>query len=644
MTSSTIKNNNNNNTDNNNRLITDTVQQQMTSCESNNSNNSHSNKSTSRNYQVATPKSPHDLVTLSSTDDHENLTVDCFRTNYIPIDLMEDQTHSAINKDSEEIERMKYSSVKSELLDIVNLQCLLSRKEKDNIRNEINRIDAQIELIKQLHNDNTLYSKIDKYKQEQIEINKKMLRARSLQEKWQDHVFPSGSLQLNMGGSIHIPKHHYQTRSKSHGNLLDTELFEPEDDSILNERSTKRQKLANTTTPSITNSQDSTKSILKSGKKTTKSNGFEIHKFTPNQMNTHHRRVYSTSCLSNNSGIIGQTDANEPIFRRYDGILVIITCSFCQRANFTSAQGIVNHTRLKHHKTYSSQPLTVLFNQNLLPEDKQDPEILAKFKKLNLDPHKDYLPYNIAIPTMDIAPKMGSSKNAHLTDHLSIEKNQKKKTENKEVYTAPPKKIEVNHLKALYKEDDLDELVNIIDESRKDLQVILDQPSDDDDESEEEEKIVQDDVSKDEDYVSNENPKDDSDGSDYDNANNNSDIEDENKESSFSPASSPIASDLESTTPTHPLQNKSPQMSTRVRNLRKVNIVEPPIDDMHNRLRSKVTKDATDENNDITRRLRNADTSHVNNFDEGDITPLGDERSSGHYNLRLRSNLRQTSR
>ncbi|SMN17850.1 similar to Saccharomyces cerevisiae YOR023C AHC1 Subunit of the Ada histone acetyltransferase complex, required for structural integrity of the complex [Maudiozyma saulgeensis] len=625
MTSSTISKDT---TTDNNHTFQDTIPHSMISCENNNIN---SNKSSAGNYQVATPKSPHDLITLSSTDDHDDLMTDCFRSDYIPLDTREGRRDSLMTRDSEDIERLKYNSIKSELLDIVNLHCLLSHKEMDNIKDEINKINAQMDLIKHLHNDKSLFEKIDKYKQEKIEINKKILHARSLQEKWQDHVFPSRSLQFNMSGSIHIPKHHYQTRSKSHGNLLDTELFEPEDDSILNERSSKRQK--------ITDIQDSNKSVPKSGKKTTKKNGFEIYKFTPNQMNTHHRRVYSTSCLSNNSGIIGQTEANEPIFRRYDGILVIITCSFCNRANFTSAQGIVNHTRLKHHKTYSSQPLTVLFNQKLLPDDKQDSEILTKFKKLNLDPNKDYLPYNIAIPTMDTAPKMGSSKIAHLTDHLSIEKG--KKIEKKQVQIEPPKKMEVTHLKTLYKQNDLDELVNMVDESRKDLQVILDQPSDADEESEEEEKIVQDDPSKDEDYVSDGIPKNDSDGSDYDN---NSDMEGENKESSFSPASSPIASDLESTTPAHLLENKSPPRSTRVRNLRKVNMVEQPIDDMHNRLRSKVTRDSIVEDNDITRRLRNADASHVNKFEQNDIPPLGDERSSGHYNLRLRSNLRQTSR
>ena len=125
----------------------------------------------------------------------------------------------------------------------------------------------------------------------------------------------------------------------------------------------------------------------------------------------------------------------------------------CDRSGFTSAQGIVNHTRLKHSKLYSSQPLAVLNNQKLLPNDKQDPEILSKFKKLNLDPNKDYLPSDIAIP------KPQSPIN-HSENH-----------------TRAPKTVKnTPHLEKLYQnKEDFKKLIDMVNETPDDLNEYLKQ-------------------------------------------------------------------------------------------------------------------------------------------------------------------------
>lgn len=182
--------------------------------------------------------------------------------------------------------------------------------------------------------------------------------------------------------------------------------------------------------------------------------GFQILPFKPSQMHLNHRRNYSSTCLTSNSGVIGKTEDNEPIFRRYDGILIIITCSKCDRSGFTSAQGIVNHTRLKHSKLYSSQPLAVLNNQRLLPDDKQDPKILASFKELGLDPNKDYLPSDIAIPKPQ--SPINTSDNSHARAHKTVK--------------------DIPHLEKLYQNKyDFKKLIDMVNETPNDLKEFLNQ-------------------------------------------------------------------------------------------------------------------------------------------------------------------------
>lgn len=659
MTSSTLKNNkhNNNKKDKNIENITisqrinrethhksyttDIIPRQMISCNKD-ITNPINKKPTQNCYQVATPKSPHDLMTLRNNDD---LNVDNFKyqemiektTSNSPgsfsnLPNSKDDTINTNNVNNrEETERFKYNITKSEILDIVHLHSLLTHKEVDNIRNDIQRIEAQIKLLEHMHKDKTLPVKIENYELEKTEINKNILRAKSIQEKWKDHIFPNGSAPQNylMTGSIHIPKHHYQTRSKSHGNLLDnTELFQPNDYSALSEKSNKRQKLSSDNAGQQTKPMVSFNNIPNSQDvQPHKDNKFELHKFTPNKMNAHHRRTYSSSCLSNNSGIIGHTEKNQPIFRRYDGILVIITCSFCKRDNFTSAQGIVNHTRLKHHKTYSSQPLTILFNQVLLPDEKQDPEILKKFETLKLDPHKEYLPYDIAIPTMTASPGKGRSKMTG-TSSTSM------KNKINEVNIMDQPKRDTTHLRSLYPNNDFDELVDMIDNSKKDLQSILDVPTDSD--SEIDEEIDKDDLSKDEDFCMDDGAgksnTDESGSSDYAS-------EEDEREGTTSTISSPIEPYI---------QNEQPQRKTRMRNAKTKSANETNIETVGSRLRSRTLPCSMVEdipNDNVSRRLRNADVEHVNNNDEteGTMDDSSKERSQ-HYNLRLRSKIRQTVR
>ncbi|CCF57572.1 hypothetical protein KAFR_0C05810 [Kazachstania africana CBS 2517] len=357
-------------------------------------------------YQVATPNSPHEEFNDDSM-------------------LIHPREESA--KESEDVERLKYETAKSELLDKLNLHILINHKKIRSIEDEIGRIDSQLKLVETLHDDTDLLDKIEKNKLKKIELQK--ARSSSFMSFYPSST--SNNENLPISASSNIPQHHYQTRSKSTTNTFEL----TQDDSVLGKRSKNPSK----------------------GKLTISNpNAFQVQEFKPNQMNAHHRRTYSTSCLSNNSGIIGQTENNEPIFRRFDGVLVVIMCSMCTRSGFTSAQGMVNHARLKHHKTYSSQPLAVLNNQVLLPLEKQDSTVLDKFKKLGLDPQKDYLPYNVAIPSMECKKK--DYQKIRSTEHLQ------KMYENKSEFI---------------------DLMDMVDTTQNDLDIVLAQSSGEEDEVEE---------------------------------------------------------------------------------------------------------------------------------------------------------------
>lgn len=80
------------------------------------------------------------------------------------------------------------------------------------------------------------------------------------------------------------------------------------------------------------------------------------------------------------------------LYRRTDGIIVRLTCPDCQRSNFSSAQGFLNHSRIAHAKEYTSQDAAALKCGEILPTIKQDPEGEASLQNLlkkNLDPNKN---------------------------------------------------------------------------------------------------------------------------------------------------------------------------------------------------------------------------------------------------------------
>ncbi|RLV90557.1 Protein AHC1 [Spathaspora sp. JA1] len=80
------------------------------------------------------------------------------------------------------------------------------------------------------------------------------------------------------------------------------------------------------------------------------------------------------------------------LYRRTDGIIVRLTCPDCQRSNFSSAQGFLNHSRIAHSKEYTSQDAAALKCGEILSEIKQDQEGEASLNKLNergVDPNRN---------------------------------------------------------------------------------------------------------------------------------------------------------------------------------------------------------------------------------------------------------------
>lgn len=80
------------------------------------------------------------------------------------------------------------------------------------------------------------------------------------------------------------------------------------------------------------------------------------------------------------------------LYRRTDGVVVKLTCPDCQRSNFSSAQGFLNHSRIAHSKEYTSQDAAALKCGEILGDNEQDEEGLASLKSLKekgLDPNKN---------------------------------------------------------------------------------------------------------------------------------------------------------------------------------------------------------------------------------------------------------------
>ncbi|CAI4762865.1 ADQ_G0049080.mRNA.1.CDS.1 [Saccharomyces cerevisiae] len=426
-----------------------------------NSSSSSSSKMTNV-YQVTTPKSPQDL---------ENNMDEPFKM---------DTATSNPDKDSENTQRLKYECAKGEIQNVLNLHIMLNHKHVRHLRRNVQKVNAKLALLETLHKDTGLLNKIERTYQLKIKQHQQhsvlgghfhdSTATENTNASNYNLSYPvlsdynincqplSSSSNRNLS-TTRIPHHHYHTRSKSNGLLLEPSALRPANSNIIDYRLTGSKSLSEAITkPTPVSLPHSNSDGISSPRSSSISPldeqpGFQILPFKPSQMHLNHRRNYSSTCLTSNSGIIGKTENNEPIFRRYDGILVIITCSKCDRSGFTSAQGIVNHTRLKHSKLYSSQPLAVLNNQKLLPNDKQDPEILSKFKKLNLDPNKDYLPSDIAIP------KPQSPIN-HSENH-----------------TRAPKTVKnTPHLEKLYQnKEDFKKLIDMVNETPDDLNEYLKQ-------------------------------------------------------------------------------------------------------------------------------------------------------------------------
>ncbi|ANZ73366.1 BA75_01773T0 [Komagataella pastoris] len=80
------------------------------------------------------------------------------------------------------------------------------------------------------------------------------------------------------------------------------------------------------------------------------------------------------------------------IYRRSDGVLVQLTCKNCERTNFSSAQGFLNHCRIAHNQEFTSQDNAALICGETLPDEEQDKEGLdtvMELRKQNLDPSKN---------------------------------------------------------------------------------------------------------------------------------------------------------------------------------------------------------------------------------------------------------------
>lgn len=420
-------------------------------------------------YQVATPKSPHDL--LNSEDDQNNheirggegvLSSTLDNNNSLPSRLNSGLLRSA--GDSEDAERLKYEVAKSELLDKLNLQIAMNHKQIENIKKELKKTDGRMTLLNSLHDDEKLKDKIEEYTKAKCEQAKRELEMEKARQSMGYNMdtsslsyVPGSRPSISAGSST--SGHHYHTRSKSNSHLLEFSNLRPLDSNLPNQTSRLPSKGLQDNT--------SSKDIIPGGN----ANFSFTTTFNPTQLYAHHKRNYSSTCLTSNSGVVGKNENNEAIFRRYDGILIIIKCSFCDRSGFTSAQGIVNHCRLKHSKTYNSQPLAVLNNQTLLPEEKQDADVLNEFKKQKVDPAKEYLP-SIKNSILNPEKRTPSPKQNNQQKHVTIDSIDPKHTK---------------HLEKLYsgRNNDFKDLIDMVKEAPKDLQVVLDVSSDPDDEDEE---------------------------------------------------------------------------------------------------------------------------------------------------------------
>ncbi|SCU88574.1 LAFA_0E13476g1_1 [Lachancea sp. 'fantastica'] len=406
-------------------------------------------------YQVATPKSPHEL---SLTDDADD-------------DRTGPSHHQNDHRESEESERLKYETAKHEIMENLNLHIMLNNNEHTDLESELGRIDAQMRVLEYMHRDPQLMAHVEKHQEELYTRHREDFTRRKEREAFRaslNGLDPLSTVASSRpGDESGNGGFFYHTRSKSAHNVNIAPISTSNNndqqlDSRLRPASGKLEGKGVLEGKTL-RVQDQQAAL-----------GSELDPVLPSLLNQHQKRNYSSSCLTSKSGIVGSNEKNEPIFKRPDGILVIIACSFCERSGFTSAQGIVNHVRLKHATSYPSQPLAVLKNQQVLPDSRQAAEIIAQFKSLHLDPQHDYLPHVINIQTSvnpvdhkfrrassrELSPRAISPKVETRSDGL------RKST---------------RHLRKLYPDEDFKDIVHYVNDAQKDLDCILKQPSDTED-------------------------------------------------------------------------------------------------------------------------------------------------------------------
>lgn len=97
------------------------------------------------------------------------------------------------------------------------------------------------------------------------------------------------------------------------------------------------------------------------------------------------------------------------LYRRTDGIIVKLTCPECQRSDFSSAQGFLNHSRIAHSKEFTSQDAAALKCGEIIDSIKQDHQGETGLQSLllrNLDPAKNL---NISQVYFDTTSNSGNS-------------------------------------------------------------------------------------------------------------------------------------------------------------------------------------------------------------------------------------------
>lgn len=372
-------------------------------------------------YQVATPKSPHELSSLADNEDDP----------------------------AQDAERLKFVKAKKDILDQLNLQIMLTHKEMEHLIEENEQVSGQLEVLKILHGDSKLSEKVEAFQEK---------RAKEVEESIRSGLSRQGSRQSqDATGS----GYYYHTRSKSGSNVSGLRLA---NDNVIDIRMRGAKTLPQQSDTSVSTGH-STPGVTPPGSAGSVQPGV-ISKIPYHN----HQRNFSSTCATSNSGVVGTTEGGQPIFRRPDGVLIIITCSVCKREGFTSAQGIVNHMRLKHFLHYQSQPLAVLSNQVLLPDDKQDPEILAKFKEKNKSPTDSYLSSTVPLPNNEKRQHGKETVSSVSTGFESANGSAQASTASSSSQTLHHSTA---HLQKLYPKDDFKEIINYVKEAKTDLETIM---------------------------------------------------------------------------------------------------------------------------------------------------------------------------